>query len=81
MDVAVTVYDQLQKLDFKFGAATIIIMDEKTGNMEHWLAGFIQKNHVESYQVNNIEHPLHAAQLAGWRGGEKYVSIEMSVLL
>ncbi len=38
MDVAVTVYDQLQKLDFKFGAssaATIIIMDEKTGNMEH----------------------------------------------
>jgi signal transduction histidine kinase len=53
-------------------------MDEKTGNMEHWLAGFIQKNHVESYQVNNIEHPLHAAQLAGWRGGEKYVSIEMS---
>ena len=78
MDVAVTVYDELQKLDFKFGAATIIIMDEKTGNMEHWLAGFIQKNHVESYQVNNSEHPLHAAQLAGWREGAKFVSIEMS---
>ncbi|MEP7251955.1 MAG: ATP-binding protein [Ginsengibacter sp.] len=78
MDVAVTVYDELQKLDFKFGAATIIIMDEKTGNMEHWLAGFIQKNHVESYQVNNSEHPLHAAQLAAWREGAKFDSIEMS---
>ncbi|MEO6187502.1 MAG: hypothetical protein ABIO82_02510, partial [Ginsengibacter sp.] len=78
MDVAVTVYDELQKLDFKFGAATIIIMDEKTGNMEHWLAGFIQKNHVESYQVNNSEHPLHAAQLAAWREGAKFVSIELS---
>ncbi len=78
MDVAVTVYDELQKLDFKFGAATIIIMDEKNGNMEHWLAGFIQKNHVESYQVNNSEHPLHAAQLAEWREGAKFVSIELS---
>ncbi len=78
MDVAVTVYDELQKLDFKFGAATIIIMDEKTGNMEHWLAGFIQKNHVKSYQVNNSEHPLHAAQRAAWREGAKFVSIELS---
>src|SRR4051794_2885509 len=78
MDVAVTVYDQLQKLDFRFGAATIIIMDEKTGHMEHWLAGFLQKIHVESYQVNKPEHPLHAAQLAAWRKGERYVSIEWS---
>jgi signal transduction histidine kinase len=78
MDIAVTLYDELQKLDFKFGAATIIIMDEKTGHMEHWLAGFIQKNHVESYQVNNSEHPLHAAQLASWREGAKFVSIELS---
>jgi signal transduction histidine kinase len=78
MDVAVTVYDELQRLGFKFGAATIIIMDKDTGFMEHWLAGFIQKNHVESYQVNNIEHPLHAAQLAAWRKGDKFVSIELS---
>ena len=78
MDVAVTVYDELQKLDFKFGAATIIIIDKETGYMEHWLAGFFQKNHVQSYPVNNIEHPLHAAQLAAWRKGEKYVSIELS---
>lgn len=78
MDVAVTLYDQLQKLDFKFGATTIIIMDEKTGNMVHWLAGFIQKSHVESYEVNKPEHPLHAAQLGAWRRGEKFVSIELS---
>jgi hypothetical protein len=78
MDVAVTVYDELQKLDFKFGAATIIIMDKETGYMEHWLAGFIQKNHVESYPVNNIHHSLHAAQLAAWRKREKFVSIELS---
>ncbi len=78
MDVAVTVYEQLQKLDFKFGAATIIIMDKNTGNMEHWLAGFIQKNHIESYQVKNIEHPLHAAQLKAWREGAKFVSMELA---
>jgi signal transduction histidine kinase len=53
-------------------------MDKKNGQMEHWLAGFIQKNHVESYEVNNIEHPLHAAQLAAWREGAKFVSIELS---
>jgi hypothetical protein len=78
MDVAVTVYDELQKLDFKYGGATIIIMDKETGFMEHWLAGFIQKNHVESYPVKNIHHSLHAAQLAAWRKGEKFVSIELS---
>jgi signal transduction histidine kinase len=81
MDVAVCLYYELQKLDFTFGAtsaATIIIMDKKNGQMEHWLAGFIQKNHVESYEVNNIEHPLHAAQLAAWRQGAKFVSIELS---
>ena len=78
MDVAVTVYDELQRLDFKFGGATIIIMDKESGYMQHWLAGFIQKNHVESYQVKNIRHPLHAAQLTAWRKGEKFVSIELS---
>lgn len=78
MDVAVTVYDQLQTLGFTFGAATVIIMDEKTGNMEHWLAGFIRKGHVDSYPVTNVDHPLHAAQLAAWRAGENFVSIEWS---
>ncbi|MEO7801376.1 MAG: hypothetical protein ABIR81_05220, partial [Ginsengibacter sp.] len=81
MDVAVCLYNELQKLDFKFGetsAATIIIMDQKTGNMEHWLAGFLQKNHVESYEVNNSDHPLNAAQLKAWREGKSFVSIEIS---
>jgi signal transduction histidine kinase len=78
MDVAVAVYDELLKLDFTYGATTIIIMDKQTGFMEHWLAGFLKKNHVESYPVRNIEHPLHAAQLDAWRKGSKYISIELS---
>ena len=66
MDVAVTLYDELQKLDFKFGAATIIIIDETTGKMEHCLAALIQKKRVESYKRNSRDHPMRAHQRATW---------------
>ena len=53
-------------------------MDRETGHMQHWLAGFLDKNHIESYQVKNVDHPLHVAQLGAWREGQKFASFEIS---
>lgn len=73
MDVAVTLYDELQKLKFEFGAATIVIMDKETGNMQHWVAGFSQKVYPTSYQLNYFDHPCHNAQLNAWKSGDRYL--------
>ncbi len=71
MDVAVILYDELQKLDFKFGASTIVIMDKASGDMDHWVAGFTQKNYPESCYVPYFKHPCHDAELTAWLNGDK----------
>ena len=73
MDVADTLYEELQKLDFKYGASTIMIMHDESSNMEHWVAGFDHLKYPESYQVNYFDHPCYNAQFEAWRSGQKYL--------
>ncbi len=70
MDVANILYEQLQSLGFKYGACTIMIMDEATGDAEHWVAGFDHRKYPESYHVPYFNHPYYDAQLAAWRNGD-----------
>ncbi len=73
MDVADTLYEELQKLDFKYGASTIMIMHDESNNMEHWVAGFDHLKYPESYRVNYFKNPCYDAQFEAWRNGQKYL--------
>ena len=73
MDVADTLYEELQKLDFKYGASTIMIMHDENSNMEHWVAGFDHLKYPESYHVNYFKNPCYDAQFEAWRNGQKYL--------
>jgi len=73
MDVADTLYEELQNLDFKYGASTIMIMHDESSSMEHWVAGFDHLKYPESYHVNYFKNPCYDAQLDAWRNGQKYL--------
>ncbi|HOY17064.1 MAG TPA: ATP-binding protein [Haliscomenobacter sp.] len=73
MDVANTLYEELQKLDFKYGASTIMIMHDESSSMEHWVAGFDHLKYPESYRVNYFDHPCYNAQFEAWRNSQKYL--------
>jgi signal transduction histidine kinase len=73
MDVADTLYEELQNLDFKYGASTIMIMHDESSSMEHWVAGFDHLKYPESYHVNYFKNPCYDAQFEAWRNGQKYL--------
>ena len=73
MDVANTLYEELQNLDFKYGASTIMIMHDESSSMEHWVAGFDHLKYPESYRVNYFKNPCYDSQFKAWRNGQKYL--------
>ena len=73
LDVANTLYDEVQHLGFAYGACTIQIMDETTGDMDHWVAGFTHKQYPQSYHVPRFDNPCYAAQFKAWRNDETYL--------
>ncbi|MEP7142041.1 MAG: ATP-binding protein [Ferruginibacter sp.] len=74
-EVVGILYEQLQYLDFKYGACTITIMDAASGDMEWWMSGFGKQEYPQSYQVKYFDHPGYVAQLLPWKNGEKFSSI------
>ena len=73
MDVAGSLFDELQKLGFSFGASSIIIMDKDSGDAEYWIAGFSKNKFPESYKVKYFKHPYHDRLLSAWKKGEKFL--------
>ena len=71
MDVAGTLFEELQKLGFAFGASSILIMDKESGDAEYWMAGFSKEKFPESYQIKYFQHPYHDALLTAWKTGHK----------
>jgi signal transduction histidine kinase/short-subunit dehydrogenase involved in D-alanine esterification of teichoic acids len=69
--VASCLNDELKKLGFE-GGATIIIMNGKNGDMDHW-TGFAQNNYSKSCYVPYFKHPCHDAQLDAWKKDEKFL--------
>ncbi|MFN8347766.1 MAG: hypothetical protein U0X91_22365 [Spirosomataceae bacterium] len=72
-DVANTLYEEIQKLGFDYGACTIQLMDNATGDMEHWVAGFEHLKYPASYRVNYFKNPCYDVQLEAWRSNRKYL--------
>ncbi len=75
-EVVMTIYEQLQQLDFNAHACNIVIADKLTGNREFWVAGFTKEIYPESYKVPYINHPYVNKQLDAWKHGEKYAVFE-----
>ena len=71
MDVAGTLFEELQKLGFAFGASSILIIDKESGDAEYWMAGFSKEKFPESYQIKYFQHPYHDALLTAWKNGHK----------
>ena len=69
--VASCLNDELKKLGFE-GGATIIIMNGKNGDMDHW-TGFAQNNYSKSCYVPYFKHPCQDAQLDAWKKDEKFL--------
>src|SRR5439155_6345809 len=78
MDIAVSLYAELEKLGFTFGASTIIIIDKASGDMEHWTAGFFQKKYPQSCFIPYFKHPYYDAELSAWKSGEKFFVYALS---
>jgi signal transduction histidine kinase/DNA-directed RNA polymerase subunit N (RpoN/RPB10) len=75
-EVVLTIYEQLQHLDFNAQACNIVIADKITGDREFWVAGFTKEMYPESYKVPYINHPYVNKQLDAWKHGEKYAVFE-----
>ena len=73
MDVAGSLLKELQKLEFAFGASSILIMDKESGDTEYWMAGFSRDKFPESYRLKYFQHPYHDALLKAWKSGEKFL--------
>jgi hypothetical protein len=71
-----TIYEQLQHLDFNAQACNIVIADKISGDREFWVAGFTKELYPESYKVPYINHPYVNKQLDSWKQGEKYAVFE-----
>jgi signal transduction histidine kinase len=75
-EVVMTIYEQLQHLNFNAQACNIVIADKVTGDREFWVAGFTKEMFPESYKVPYINHPYVNQQLGAWKHGEKYAVFE-----
>jgi signal transduction histidine kinase len=76
--VVATIYDQLQNLGFTSGALGIVIMDETSGDMDWWMAGFGKETYPENYYIPFFDHPFYLAQLNAWKEEKKIVVLEVS---
>jgi signal transduction histidine kinase len=76
--VVLTIYEQLNKLDFNAQACNIILADKTTGDREFWVSGFTQDMYPESYKVPYFNHPYVNDQLNAWKQGAQYNVIEYS---
>jgi len=78
-EVVAVIYEQLQQLGFvQEGSCNINIMDASTGNVDWWMTGFGAQKYPHRYHVEYINHPMHITQLAKWKSGEKYTTIEVA---
>jgi signal transduction histidine kinase len=78
-EVVAVIYEQLQQLGFvQEGSCNINIMDASTGNVDWWMTGFGNQKYPHRYHVEYINHPMHITQLAEWKSGEKYTTIEVA---
>jgi signal transduction histidine kinase len=76
--VVLTMYEELNKLNFNAQACNIILADKTTGDREFWVSGFTHDMYPESYKVPYIDHPYVNDQLNAWKQGEQYNVIEYS---
>jgi signal transduction histidine kinase len=76
-EIVAAIYEQLRNVGFTFGAASIVIMDKVTGNMDWWIHGF-ETPYPESYNNSYFEHPFYVAQLNNWKAGKKYAVMEVA---
>jgi signal transduction histidine kinase len=78
-EVVKMLYVQLQELDFKWGVASIIIMDSNTGNLDWWMEGFSDGYDLpEKYHVPYFDHRGHQEQLDHWKKGSAFAVVEVS---
>jgi signal transduction histidine kinase len=78
-EVVAVIYEQLQQLGFvQEGSCNINIMDASTGNVDWWMTGFGNQKYPHRYHVEYINHPMHITQLAVWKSGKKYTTIEVA---
>jgi hypothetical protein len=77
--VVKVLYDQLKVLGFKWGAASITIMDEGTGDIDWWMDGLDDGYELpERYHVPYFDHKGHKQQLEYWKTGSSYAVVEIS---
>jgi len=77
LDVAAVLYDELQKLDFTFGTIGINLIEDKTNEMESWVAGFGHENYPQSYRIPYFDHPLQKSMIEAWRNGASYLVYQL----
>ncbi|WP_421800560.1 ATP-binding protein [Haliscomenobacter sp.] len=78
LDVAATLYGELQKLDFTFGIIGINLIDAQTGDTESWVAGFGQDTYPQSYRIPHFEHPFQKSFMEAWRNGSSYLVYQLA---
>jgi len=76
-DVVYVLYKQMQQLGFDYGACTITLMNETTGDTDWWMAGFSDLEYPDCYHVNYFDHPGYKAVLKAWKQKEKFAAIEI----
>jgi signal transduction histidine kinase len=78
-EVVISLYGQLRTLGFEWGAAAIVIMDRQTGDMDWWMEGFDYGYRLpQNYHVPHFEHKSHLEQLACWKSGVDFATIEVA---
>jgi hypothetical protein len=72
-------YDQLKVLGFKWGVASIVIMDPNTGDIDWWMEGLGDGFDLpEKYHVPYFNHRGHKEQFDHWKNGSAYAVVEIS---
>ncbi len=74
-EVVATLYDQLRVLGFKYGAASILIMDSIKNDLIQWVGGFDQSEYPIGYHIKSFNHPAYIAQFSAWKNGDKYLEL------
>ncbi|MEP7267856.1 MAG: nuclear transport factor 2 family protein, partial [Saprospiraceae bacterium] len=77
-EVVVSIYEQLQLLNFDSNACNIIIYDRKTGDSLYWVSGFSQELYPLSYKIPFINHPYYKSQVDDWKKGKSFAVIKYS---
>ena len=70
-EVAYTLYAELKKLNFPFGACSVYLIDQDD-NMESWVAGFGDGEYPQRLKVPKFDHPVYNAYIEAFRKGKKY---------